>query len=98
MVVGEETERRFEMAESGGRIEVGAFVYENGSISGPADYMREQGFSRIKLIEGGFDHVFNYGVSSGESPSVEVAMLVSLQTDYAGWKGLRDFNRMRGAV
>lgn len=78
------------------RITVGVFTCEDGSVSGPAEYMREQGFERIKKIERGEDVVFNMG-AGGLSPSPEVALLVSLQTDYAGWVGLREFNTMRGA-
>lgn len=97
------------MAEKSGRVEVGAFVYEDGSVTGPAEYMREQGFARIRKIEAGEDVVFNIGVGRGtpagswlqadgpQSPSPEVALLVSLQTDYAGWKGAKDFNAARGA-
>lgn len=79
-------------------IEVGVFKYdpETKEVSGPAEYMREQGFERMRKIERGEDVVFNYG-AGGASPSPEVALLVSLQTDYAGWKGLRHFNAMRGA-
>ena len=32
-----------------------------------------------------------------QSPSPEVAMLVSIQTDYAGWHGAEVFNRSRAA-
>lgn len=97
------------MAASEGRVEVGAFVYENGSVTGPAEYMSEQGFARLAKIEAGDDVVFNVGmgrspypgswlqVDGPQSPNFETAVLVSLQTDYAAWKGARDFDRARGA-
>jgi len=70
-------------------ITVGAFTYnrETGEVSGPEEYMRERGFARIARIEAGQDVVFNMGCT--RSPNVETAVLVSLQTDYAGWKGTR---------
>jgi hypothetical protein len=83
-------EERTEMADSE-KVVVGAFTYQDGSVSGPADYMKEQGFAHLRKIESGTDVVFNFGVSSGESPTPIVALLVSIQTDYAGWKGSRDF-------
>lgn len=75
---------------------VGAFTFDpaTGEVSGPAAYMREQGFDRLRKIESGHDTVFNFG-ASGASPSAEVAMLVSLQTDYAGWVGARQFESLR---
>lgn len=70
-------------------ITVGRFSYnrETGEVSGPEEYMRERGFARIARIESGNDVVFNMGCV--HSPNVETAVLVSLQTDYAGWKGTR---------
>ena len=81
------------------KVEVGRFSYDpaTGEVTGPAEYMREAGKQRIALIEGGHDHVFNYGVSSGASPNAVVAMLVSLQTDYAGWRGHEDMKKRIGA-
>lgn len=70
-----------------GRITVGAFYYEAGSIFGPAEYMREQGNAKLDGILAGTDAAFN--VSAHQSPNVETAVLVSMQTDYAGWLGMR---------
>ncbi len=30
------------------------------------------------------------------SPNFETALLVTIQTNYAGWHGMETFNRMRG--
>lgn len=68
---------------------VGQFTIdtETGTVTGPADYMNEQGSARLERILSGDDVVFNYGAT--RSPDVFTAVLVSLQTDYAGWKGTR---------
>lgn len=73
-------------------VEVGRFKLdtETGTVTGPAEYMREAGNARLRSIEAGTDVVFNAG-AGGLSPSPEVALLVSLQTDFAGWKGSRQF-------
>ena len=70
-------------------IECGAFTYntETNQVAGPAAYMAEKGSARLERIMNGQDVVFNMGCT--RSPSVEMAVLVSLQTDYAGWKGTR---------
>jgi len=68
---------------------VGQFTFntETNVVEGPAEYMREQGSARLERIMSGNDVVFNMGVT--RSPDVYTAVLVSLQTDYAGWKGTR---------
>lgn len=82
-------------------LTVGAFTYTaEGSISGPAEYMTEQGFAWIARLNDGFKvgHVpavveFGYhanrdrGLSKDEA--LTLAILVGIQTDYAGWKGYR---------
>lgn len=77
------------MANTTNEITCGAFTYntETNVVSGPAEYMKEQGNARLDRILAGQDVVFNMGCT--RSPSVEMAVLVSLQTDYAGWKGTR---------
>ena len=66
---------------------VGAFEIRDGALYGPAEYMREQGNDKVERILAGNDVVFNVGCV--KSPDVETALLVALQTDYAGWKGTR---------
>lgn len=66
---------------------VGAFEIRDGALYGPAEYMREQGNAKVEKILAGNDAVFNFGCVN--SPDVETALLVALQTDYAGWKGTR---------
>jgi hypothetical protein len=67
---------------------VGRFTIDGETISGPAEYMREQGNARLDRILAGKDTVFN--LSSHLSPDVETAVLVALQTDFAGWLGARE--------
>lgn len=70
-------------------ITVGKFTFDRktGVVSGPKEYMEERGSARIRSIEDGQDVVFNFGVTS--APDVFTAVLVSLQTDYASWRGAR---------
>ncbi|MBW2168852.1 MAG: hypothetical protein JRG69_06270 [Deltaproteobacteria bacterium] len=70
-------------------ITCGAFSYNTttNEVAGPAAYMAERGSARLERIMSGNDVVFNMGCT--RSPSVEMAVLVSLQTDFAGWKGTR---------
>ena len=80
---------------------VGRFTFDSttGEISGPADYMRSSDFARCKTaIENGTNVVFRAAVLEGLSPNVETALLVAVQTDYAGWAGARQFNAMREAA
>ena len=69
-------------------MKVGEFTYENGTVSGPAQYMTEKGNAKVEDILAGRSAVFNYGVGlPGANPAQLV--LVALQTDYAGWRGMR---------
>lgn len=78
-----------EWAPEGPRT-VGRFTLtEDGALLGPAEYMAEQGNAKLDRILAGEDPVFN--MTAHLSPSIEVAVLVAMQTDFAGWKGTRDF-------
>ena len=78
-------------------LKVGQFTFdrETGTVTGPADYMKAQGLDRIKSIEAGADVVFNMNPNSLSDPALGV--LVSLQTDYAAFAGMKQFNAMREA-
>lgn len=67
-------------------IIVGRFTYEEGILLGPRDYMLEQGNALLDKILAGGDAIFN--MTNAQSPDIERAILVRLQTDYAGWLGL----------
>ncbi len=70
-------------------ITCGRFTYDPDAktLEGPAAYMREQGDEKLARILAGTDVAFN--MTAHLSPSVEMAVLVHLQTDYAGWAGRR---------
>jgi hypothetical protein len=68
-------------------IVVGHFTYEDGILLGPRDYMLAQGNVLLDNILAGEDTIFN--MTKDQSPDVETAVLVRLQTDYAGWLGLK---------
>lgn len=77
-------------------INVGRFsMTDEWSISGPSDFMSEKGSALIKSIGAGTDTVFN--MSASLSPDLRTAVLVRLQTEFAGWKGMRDFEQMRSS-
>lgn len=87
-------------APSGEPVVVGRFRWiptgpTTGDVEGPATYMAEQGNARLDAILAGRVESFNR--SAHLSPSVEVAVLVSLQTDYAAWAGERQVFGPRAA-
>ena len=71
------------------KYEVGQFTCdsETGTVVGPAEYMKDRGHDKLEEILSGKSVVFNMGCA--RSPNVYVAMLVALQTDFAGWRGMR---------
>jgi hypothetical protein len=66
---------------------VGKFTYDGQSVAGPAQYMNEKGNDLITKITSGNDTIFN--MTCHMSPNLETAVLVRLQTDYAGWLGMQ---------
>lgn len=78
-------------------VTVGEFTFDpsDSTISGPASYMRSDDYAEtMRSINAGTNHVFRAGCE--HSPSFEVALLVTIQTNYAGWHGRETFNRARG--
>jgi len=76
---------------------VGAFTFDpaDSSVSGPADYIRSDDYRAcVRSIENGTNHTFRAAVE--HSPDVVTALLVTIQTNYAGWHGMQIFNRSRG--
>ncbi|MCL4499037.1 MAG: hypothetical protein M1335_02175 [Chloroflexi bacterium] len=69
----------------------GRFTLEDGILCGPRDYMEEQGNALLDRILAGEDTIFN--MTSDQSPDIETTILVRLQTDYAGWLGLKQAER-----
>lgn len=68
---------------------IGEFIYADGVVTGPREYMLERGNARIEQILEGACPVFNAGVRFSAETGTVTLVLTSLQTDYAGWKGLR---------
>jgi len=66
---------------------VGQFSLKDSILSGPLEYMQDQGNALVDTILSGSDTVFN--MTAAMSPTVEQAVLVRLQTDYAGWLGMQ---------
>lgn len=75
----------------------GRFSYDpaTGAITGPAEYMESEDYARrMAAITQGRDMLTSYGYS--QHGNLIQAVLVSLQTDYAAWKGMRDFEGRLG--
>lgn len=66
--------------------QVGSFSIDNGILSGPAAYMQAKGNVKLDAILAGDDVAFN--MTFDLSPDIETAILVHMQTDYAGWIGV----------
>lgn len=78
---------------------VGQFTFNpsDSTVQGPAEYMRSDEYRRcITGIESGTNPTFSAAMQ--HSPNFETALLVTIQTNYAGWHGLQVFNRSRGAA
>ena len=74
---------------------VGSFTYDptTSTIEGPAAYLNSAEYAEvIRKIKRGDDPcgAFHF------SPDAITALLVTIQTDYAGWHGMQTFNAMRG--
>ena len=67
----------------------GRFTIENGVLEGPGNYMTEKGNAKLDGILAGTDAAFNVMVQVAPNPDPEMLVLVALQTDYAGWVGMK---------
>ncbi len=79
------------------KIEVGEFSYDlsTGTISGPADYVRERLDDYIAEIGKG-RHEWLFAFAPKEQ-RIERTILVGIQTDYAAFRGSREtFARLEG--
>lgn len=65
----------------------GRFEIENGVLSGPGKYMTEQGNAKLDSILAGQDVAFNTMMQF--QPDIEMLILVAMQTDYAGYIGMK---------
>tara|TARA_Y100000310_G_scaffold126272_1_gene125024 strand:- start:1122 stop:1484 length:363 start_codon:yes stop_codon:yes gene_type:complete len=75
------------MKYTAGRFTVG----DDGSVSGPADYMEaHEGRITEVIVDSA---AFRYGAANIDGPTLRLAA-VALQTHYAGWAGSRDLLRM----
>lgn len=88
----QEAERARAAIDAAGPQACGRFSYDptTGAITGPAEYMSSEHYARrMAAITEGRDAVVGLGYS--QHGDVVKAVLVSLQTDYAAWAGMRDF-------
>jgi hypothetical protein len=83
------------------KAEVGSFRIfadeetDSIDIEGPAAYIKTQDFAqRCAAIQRGDDMLFNIGVARGSDSFT--AILVSVQTHYAAWKGTASLLAMVG--
>ncbi len=93
----QEEERARAAIDAAGPQNCGRFSYDpaTGAITGPAEYMASESYARrMAAITGGQDAVTSFGYS--QHGDAIKAVLVSLQTDYAAWAGMRDFEGRLG--
>lgn len=69
-------------------VKVGEFKSDGKSVWGPERYMKEQGNAKLDAIMSGTDAAFEVMVRTATHNDPVRLVLVALQTDYAGWKGL----------
>ena len=67
-------------------------VYTNGSYEGPAGYMADHD------QEGILRSVRTLSAAAPAGTTVYQLIAVALQTDYAGWLGMRELGGLRGSV
>ncbi len=70
---------------------VGSFAIQNGTFSGPLNYLEDRGYLLLDAILEGRDEGYNRIVPT--SPNVETAILIRLQSDYEVWIGSSDWFR-----
>lgn len=74
---------------------LGLFSLDSNVLAGPAGYLTSPAFDvKMENIKAGRCSVFNYAIQNGSDYGT--ALLVSLQTDFAGWLGMQQFNQHRG--
>jgi len=71
------------------------FSIENKTLTGPADYMAERGSAIVDEILSGQRPTFDLFLTY--SPTIETALCVYLQTDYAAWLGEKSLARRLGS-
>lgn len=74
-------------------MKIGEFEYKDGSVYGPKSYMLEQGNAKLDAIMSGQAAGFNAMLAARPDISPVQMVLVALQTDYAGWIGMKQFNQ-----
>jgi len=73
----------------------GRFWLDGTILAGPEDYLTSPAFDeRMEQIKAGRCTVFIYALQHGSDYGK--ALLISLQTDYAAWRGMQQFNQSRG--
>ena len=91
----QEAERANAAINAAGPQTCGRFSYDpaTGAITGPAEYMESEHYARrMAAITEGRDAVTGFGYC--QHRDVIKAVLVSLQTDYAAWAGIREIEAM----
>lgn len=74
-------------------MKIGEFEYRDGAVYGPKVYMLEQGKTKLDSIMSGQAAGFNAMLAARPDISPVQMVLVALQTDYAGWIGMRQFHQ-----
>ena len=75
-------------------ITVGRFTFDPASqqISGPAEFMRTVGSTKLDAITSGRDAGFNAMLAAApKDTGLTMLVLVAMQTAFAGWLGMKQF-------
>ena len=81
----------------GAAITVGRFSLSAEDVfEGPGDYMADQGNAKLDKIMAGDDAGFNAMLRAKPEADVRTLVLVMMQTDYAGWRGMQQVHSWMG--
>lgn len=87
---------------------VGQFTFSDGKVAGPEAYMKAQGSALLASISAkrslSFPRILEGVMSEPRNAHLDsldqfvLAILITVQTDYAGWKGMAEFNSGRAVA
>ncbi len=76
--------------------EIGKFKIVDDALYGPESYMNEKGNAKVDAILAGNDAGFNAMIQARPDIAIEQMICTALQTDFAGWLGMKQFTSELG--
>ena len=74
------------------KAQAGDFTLEHGKLMAPALYMQERGNQKLQEALDGKSQSFE--IMQQHCKTIEQAIVVYLQTDFAAWKGMMSEHRL----